>query len=56
MPKTDRKTVEKELECIKRGQKQTIHRLNSRNRIAGDIKHFYCIRCKTRTPHKELLL
>ena len=56
MAKTDRKTVAKELECVKCGQKLTLHRLMSRNKHADHIKHLYCIQCKTMTPHKELPL
>lgn len=47
------RTIRTTLFCKTCGQAFTIHRLSSRKKPRGHIKHLYCIKCKKRTKHIE---
>ena len=49
-----KKTVKKQLKCLKCGDIATIHRKVNRNKKAGHLKGLYCVTCGKKTKHEEL--
>lgn len=48
------KTVQTELVCTVCGNRQTIHRRESKQRPLNHIKHLYCYVCKERVKFCEI--